>query len=84
MTVPEDTKDRAIYHTVLSDMHRLQAIMLNLQTIDSPDTEKSLREHFGRERSLVLARLSEWKQRRPAIYQQAGEDFKSQIKTPTE
>jgi hypothetical protein len=80
MAIPEETKDRAIYHTILSDMHRLQAMMLNLQSIADPDTEEALREHFTRERTLALARLTEWKRRRPEIYQEAGEDFQHQIR----
>lgn len=80
MGIPEDTKDRAIYHTILSDMHRLQAMMLNLQTIADPDTEDALREHFTREQTLALARLTEWRQRRPELYGEAGEDFQHQIR----
>jgi hypothetical protein len=80
MTVPEDKKDQAIYHTILSDMHRLQATMLNLQTITDPDTAEALREHFTREQNLALARLNEWRQRRPELYREAGADFQHQIR----
>ena len=78
MTVPESTKDQAIYHTILSDLHRLRATILNLQATDSTETADALREHFGRERSLILSRLSEWRQRRPEIYENASEDFAKQ------
>lgn len=78
MDVPEGVKERAIYHTILSDLHRLQATMLNLQSADSADTAEALREHFGRERSLILSRLAEWRQRRPDIYESASQDFARQ------
>lgn len=80
MTVPEDLKERAIYHTILSEMHRLQSQMLNLRTIDDPYTAASLRDHFTREQNLTLGRLTEWKGRRPEVYRQAAEDFKSQVR----
>ncbi len=79
MTIPTDKKDQAIYHTIMGEMHRMRGVMLNMQTLDTPDTESALREHFGREQNLVLGRLMEWKQRRHAIYQQAHEDFQRQI-----
>ena len=80
MAIPEDKKEGAIYHTILSDMHRLQAVLLNLQTIAAPDTEQALREHFSREQSLVLGRLTEWKQRRPDLYRVASDDFQRQAR----
>lgn len=83
MTIPTDTKDRAAYHTILSDMHRLHATMLNLQTIGDPHTGEALREHFSREQQLTLAKLTEWRQRRPEIYREASADFEGQIlRTP--
>jgi hypothetical protein len=80
VTIPEDRKDQAIYHTILSDMHRMQAMMLNLQTMTDLDTAEALREHFTREQNLTLARLNEWRQRRPELYREAGEDFQHQIR----
>lgn len=77
--IPTNTKDQAIYHTILSDMHRLRAGMLNLQALEDPDTARSLREHFQREQNVTLARLSEWRQRRPQIYEQASADFEKQV-----
>lgn len=82
MTERDDKKDRAIYHTILGDMHRLQGIMLNLQTLDNPDTAEGLRDHFRREQNLILGRLTEWKGRRPDVYQQASEDFQNQVRRP--
>jgi len=79
MTIPEDTKDQAIYHTILSEMHRIRGVLLNLQSIDVPETAQALREHFTREQNLVLGRLMEWKRRRPDIYRQANDDFQHQI-----
>lgn len=79
MTIPEDKKEQAIYHTVLSEMHRIRAVLLNLQAIDVPETAQALREHFMREQNLVLGRLMEWKRRRPDIYRQANDDFQNQI-----
>jgi hypothetical protein len=78
MTIPTDTKDRAIYHTILAEMHRLHATLLNMRTLDDPHTADSLREHFGREQTLALARLREWRQRRPEIYREASNDFEGQ------
>jgi hypothetical protein len=78
--IPTDGKEQAIYHTILSDLHRLRAMMLNLQTIDDPDTARSLQEHFQREQNLSLARLTEWRQRRPSIYKQASADFENQVR----
>lgn len=77
MPIPADNKDQAIYHTILSDLHRLRATLLNLQTLDTVSTEQSLREHFTREQNLILGRLAEWRQRRPQLYQQASEDFEA-------
>jgi hypothetical protein len=79
MTVPTDKKDRAIYHTILSELHRMQGIMLNLQTMDNADTAAALREHFMRDQNLVLGRLNEWRGRRPEVFRQANEDFKQQV-----
>lgn len=81
MAIPTDKKDRAIYHLILSEMHRLQGIMLNMQTIDTPDTADALREHFAREQNLALGKLTEWRNRRPEIYREASEDFKGQSRT---
>jgi hypothetical protein len=80
MTIPENTKDRAIYHTILSEMHRLHATILNMQTIDDAYSADALREHFGREQQLTLARLGEWRQRRPEVYREASDDFEGQTR----
>lgn len=82
MPVPSGTKDRAIYHTILSDLHRMQATLLNMQVLDEPTTAAALREHFARQQSVTLGALTEWRQRRPDIYRQAQEDFQHQIRRP--
>jgi len=79
MTVPIDKKDQAIYHTILADMHRLHALMLNMQTIESPEMAAGLREYFSRDQSLTLGRLSEWRGRRPEVYREASDAFANQI-----
>lgn len=76
MTTPTDKKDQAIYHTILAEMHRVQAMLLNLQTLDTPSTAAGLRDHFSREQNLALGKLNEWRGRRPEIYRQASENFK--------
>lgn len=78
MTVPTGRKDRAIYHTILADMHRLRATALNLATIQSGDMEQSLREHFTREQTVLLGKLAEWRIHRPEIFREAEADFKNQ------
>jgi hypothetical protein len=79
MTALADTKARAIYHTILADMHRLEGVILNLQTLsDDPSVAGGLQEHFTREQTLLLGKLSEWKQRRPDVYRQAAESFRTQ------
>ena len=80
MTIPTDMKEQAIYHTILSEMHRLHGVLLNMQTIQTGETEQALREHFTREQNLALARLMEWKQRRPGIYREANDDFQHQVR----
>ena len=80
--IPETTKDQAIYHTILAEMHRLHSVMLNMRTLDDPDTAAALREHFTRDQNLALAKLMEWKTRRPEIYRQANEDFQHQVRAP--
>lgn len=79
MAIPADKKDRAIYHTILADMHRLRAMSLNLQTIEAGDTEQSLREHFGREQTILTGKLSEWRGHRPQVFKEAEADFRDQI-----
>lgn len=79
MARPRSTKDRTIYHTILSDLHRMQATLLNMQVLDEPTTAAALREHFTRQQSITLGKLTEWRQRRPEIYRQAQEDFQQQI-----
>lgn len=80
MVIPADKKDQAIYHTILADMHRLHAITLNMQTIDSPEMAAGLREYFTRDQSLTLGRLTEWRNRRQDVYREASEDFAHQIR----
>lgn len=82
MAIPTEKKEQAVYHMILSELHRLQGLMLNMQTVESPDTEQALREHFAREQNLALARLSEWRQRRPDVFREANEDFQNQIRRP--
>lgn len=79
MTLPSTTKDRAIYHTILSDLHRMQATLLNMQDLNEPSTVAALKEHFARQQSVTLGALTEWRQRRPDIYRQAQEDFQHQV-----
>jgi hypothetical protein len=79
MTIPSDKKDQAIYHTILSELHRVQGILLNLQTLDEASTAEGLRDHFARDQTLALGRVNEWKLRRPEIYRQASEDFQRQV-----
>ena len=80
MAIPTDVKEQAIYHTILSEMHRLHGVLLNMQTIQTGETEHALREHFTREQNLSLAKLMEWKQRRPDVYRAANEDFQNQVR----
>lgn len=82
VTIPSSKKDQAIYHTILGEMHRLRAMLLNLQTLDTPSTAAGLRDHFTREQTLSLGKLTEWRNRRPDIYRRAGEDFESQVRAP--
>lgn len=80
MTIPHDRKDRAIYHTILSELHRVQSILLNLQTLDEASTAEGLRDHFTRDQTLTLGKLNEWKLRRPDIFRLANEDFQQQLR----
>lgn len=80
MSIPTDKKDQAIYHTVLSELHRVQGILLNLQTLDDASTAEGLRDHFTRDQTLTLGKITEWKLRRPEIYRQANEDFQQQVR----
>jgi hypothetical protein len=79
MSIPSDKKEQAIYHTILSELHRVQGILLNLQTLDEASTAEGLRDHFTRDRTLALGKVNEWKLRRPDIYRQASEDFQQQV-----
>jgi hypothetical protein len=79
MAIPSEKQDRAIYHAILAEMHRLQSVLLSLQTHDDPDTVAAMREHFGLQQSVTLGKLSEWRQRRPDIYREAEADFKGQV-----
>lgn len=80
----EEKRDRAIYHTILADLHRMQAAMLHLQTLDNPDVADGLREYFLRERGIASGRLREWEQRRPEIYRRAGETYRRRLAEDTE
>jgi hypothetical protein len=81
MTIPSDKREQAIYHTILSHMHRIRSLLLNLQMIDNP-SDKGISDHFARERTLTLGKLAEWKQRRPDLYREATEDFQHQVREP--
>ena len=78
---PANAKERAIFHVILAEMHRAQACVYNLQSLSDPDTEAGLREHFTREQTLALGRISEWRQRRPQIYRMAAVEFKARFGT---
>lgn len=80
MTTHDDKKEQAIFHLMLAEMHRLHALMLNLQTLDEPHTEAALREHFTREQNLALGKLIEWRNRRPDLYRRATEEFQSRLR----
>jgi hypothetical protein len=71
-----DLKDQVVYHSIMAELHRLQAITINLRTLDDPYTSEALSDHFRREQSLVLGKLAEWRRRCPAIHASASEDFK--------
>lgn len=75
MSPDAPAKDRAVYHQILAEMHRIRSIMLNLTTLDDPGAETGIREHLTREQNLALGRLNEWRLRRPQIYKQAQDDF---------
>jgi hypothetical protein len=75
MTSADEKKDSAVYHSILAEMHRLRALLLNMQTIDLGSTEEGVRAHLTREQGLVLGKLTEWRGHRPLIYRQAEEDF---------
>jgi len=83
MSIPSDKKDQAIYHTILSELHRVQGILLNLQTLDEASTAAGLRDHFTRDQTLALGKVNEWKLRRPDIYRMASEDFQQQVSHST-
>lgn len=82
MTVPIDKKEQAIYHTILAEMHRVQGLLLNMQTLQPDGSEAGLLDHFSREQTLALGKLTEWRGRRPEIYRAANEDFQTQIRKP--
>jgi hypothetical protein len=75
VTSVDEKKDSAVYHSILAEMHRLRALLLNMQTIDLGATEEGIRAHLTREQGLVLGKLTEWRQHRPLIYRRAEEDF---------
>ena len=79
MSIPTDKKEQAIYHTILSELHRVQGILLNLQTLDEASTAEGLRDHFTRDQTLTLGKVNEWKLRRPDIYRLASDDFQQQV-----
>jgi hypothetical protein len=82
MPPPTDKKEAAIYHTILGEMHRMRGLLLNLQTLDDADTAAALRDHFGREQNVVMAKLREWRQRRPELYRLAQADFDTASRPP--
>jgi hypothetical protein len=75
MTAADERKDEAVYHSVMAEMHRLRALLLNMQTIDLGSTEEAVRSHLAREQTIVLGKLTEWRQHRPLIYRRAEADF---------
>lgn len=78
MPPPIDPKDAAVYHTILSDMHRLHAMTLNLASIEQGETAAALREHFGREQRILAGKLTEWRGHRSRIFEMAERDFAGQ------
>lgn len=82
MTSVDETKDSAVYHSILAEMHRLRALLLNMQTIDLGTTEEGVRAHLTREQGLVLGKLTEWRQHRPLIYRRAEDDFQRLYMSP--
>ncbi len=79
MSIPADKKDQCVYHTILAEMHRVHALLLNMQTLEATGTEVGLRDYFSREQNMCLGKLVEWKQRRSDIYREANDDFQNQI-----
>jgi hypothetical protein len=84
MTVADEKKNEAVYHSILAEMHRLRALLLNMQTIDLDSTEEGVRAHLSREQTLVLGKLTEWRQHRPQIYRKAEEDFQRLYLAPAD
>jgi hypothetical protein len=82
MASADERKDEAVYHSILAEMHRLRALLLNLQTIDLGTTEEAVRSHLAREQTLVLGKLTEWRQHRPLIYRRAEQDFQRHHMSP--
>ncbi len=82
MPVPEDRKDAAAYHTIMAEMHRLQAVMISLASVVEDERAEALREHFGREQRLTMGKLTEWRGRRPQIYAEASRDFAGLMERP--
>lgn len=82
MTGSDTKKDEAVYHSILSEMHRLRALLLNMQTVEPGSSEEGVRAHLGREQTITLGKLTEWKRHRPQIYRQAEEDFQRVYLTP--
>ncbi len=75
MTSTDEKKNEAVYHAILAEMHRLRALLLNMQTVDLDSAEEGVRAHLRREQTIVLGKLTEWKQHRPQIYRKAEEEF---------
>lgn len=84
MTASDEKKNAAVYHSILAEMHRLRALLLNMQTIDLGSTEEGVRAYLMREQTVVLGKLTEWKQHRPQIYRKAEEEFQRLYLTSTE
>lgn len=83
MTATDEMKNEAVYHSILAEMHRLRSLLLNMQTIDLGTTEEAVRAHLGREQSLVLGKLTEWRGHRPRIYRKAEEEFQRLYPPPS-
>lgn len=84
MAIPSEKKERAIYHMILSEMHRLQGLMLNMQTVEVPEAEEALQEHYSRQQNLALGKLTEWRRRRPEVFREAEGDFRAQVQSEEE
>lgn len=84
MKAADEKKNEAVYHSILAEMHRLRALLINMQTIDLDSAEEGVRAHLRREQTIVLGKLTEWRQHRPQIYRKAEEDFQHLYLAPAD